>query len=1814
MPTKPLALRIGIFLLAMVSPANLVAAKDPVAVPDFTRGAKIPKGAKHDWNLGATGLCGWIYCDKMVTTDVRQILITKVDKGSPAADMFQAGDVILGVGGTPFSFDPRTELGRAITTAESKAGAGKLALSRWRAGKTDEVELRLPVLGSYSATAPFDCDKSKLLLEAGCKALAARMAKPANADTDAIPRSLNALALLASGNPEYLPLVKNEAQWAAGFSTNKMQTWYYGYCLLFLSEYVLATGDESVMPGVKRLALAAAKGQSAVGSWGHGFAIPDGRLAGYGMMNSPGLVLTISLVLAREAGVKDAEVALAIELSAKLLRFYIGKGAIPYGDHHAWTETHDDNGKCGMGAVLFNLLGEAKGAEFFSRLSVASHGSERDCGHTGNYFNMLWAMPGVALSGPESTGAWMKEFGTWYFDLARHWNGSYPHQGPPENEHDSYEGWDASGGYLLAYAMPLKKLRLTGSGKSVVKPLDATASESVIVDGRGWNNKDRNSAYDKLSGAQLVERLGSWSPVVRERAAMAIGRRKETPLPAVLKLFEASSLEARYGACQAVIALGSRGAPALEALKKCLTDKDLWLRVKAAEALAKIGPTAKPTVPKLLEMLAEVDPVNDPRGMQQRYLTFALFDASEGGMLGRSLDGVDREALYKAVRAGLKNQDGRARGSLSSVYRNLSAKDIKPLLPAIYRAILEPAPSGEMFADAIRVEGLRLLAKHRVEDGILACVRYAREQNPWESQIRTPDLMKILLSYGTHAKAVIPELTKLETYFEKDEPNFPKHLMRVKAKSVRDTIRAIENATETPDLIKLDKEPGEKKPGTDPGKTKPSAKVPLDDWKHSGTLTLLTTPDGANLPATAVVIDFPVLVRLHRDWFEFAQARSDGADVRFSTAEGVLLAHQIEEWDAKAGTASVWVRVPTIKGNSRQALRMHWGNADAPNTSDGKAVFNESNGYLSVWHMGETVRDDVGTLTTKDVGTTPAKGVIGTARHFDGKARVECGDKIATYPTGDSPHTTEVWFRPEVTNSTLIGWGNEKPQGKVVMQFRGPPHIRMDCYFSGANVESEGSIRLNEWTHVAHVCQKGDSRLYVNGVLVGTSARKDSPLKVAGLIGLWIGNWYGGSQFKGDVDEVRVSRVARSADGMRLQFENQKPMQTLVGPLVSPGNEFSVKAEKLTVTEGGSVRITAQAGGAEKVYWSLVRQNEDELLAVDRLTLDFSPGRVAGDTVMKLRLKAVFPTEVKTRDIDVMVKEAIPDPEFTLKVPAEWDGRKEIVFEPQITNLAALKAARGTSSDVRMDWSAGPLAVIAEVTPGKLRLLRAQNSGTLTVTATLSNGGRLVSQSSTIVVKEPATDPWVPRVADKDEKPEEGQFYARDDRNEGALHYNGTLDTPADEVFLKVYCDDKPFAAETAKPGKDMSYALAAKLKPGLVKYRVEFGTRSGGTETVLHKVGNLLCGDAFLIEGQSNAEALDLPWETPRETSEWVRTYGGPLGRDTDGEGWVRERTKKAGGKRPNLWFPAVWKFKPPEHEVFVGWWGMELGKRLVESQKVPVCLINGALGGTRIDQHQRNPRNPADLSTIYGRWLWRLQQAKLTHGIRAVIWHQGENDQPADGPSGDYGWKNYHHYFIEMSAGWKRDLPNVKHYYAFQIWPDSCAMGGKDGAGDRLREQQRTLSDLFSNLSVMSTLGVRPPGGCHFPKDGYTEFARLLQPLIERDIYGKKPSKSITPPNLKRVAFPNAQRDTLTLEFDQPVVWKEELSSQFFLDGTKGQVASGSVQGAKLTLKLKAPSTAKTITYLKEVAWNQGMLLVGENGIAALTFCEVPVATPRR
>jgi len=188
--------------------------------------------------------------------------------------------------------------------------------------------------------------------------------------------------------------------------------------------------------------------------------------------------------------------------------------------------------------------------------------------------------------------------------------------------------------------------------------------------------------------------------------------------------------------------------------------------------------------------------------MLQRYLCFALFN-SRGGLLGKSLQGVNKQQLLNAVKAGLRNDDGRARGALASVYKNLSFNEIKPLLPSISDAIVEPSPSGIMFADTIRVAGLKLFAQHHISEGLELSVDYIKTQKKHGSQKRIHKLIKFIISYGAHAKRVIPQLKQIIYYFENVEKDFPKRLSLEKAKALKQLIEKIKDLKEKPSLVKL---------------------------------------------------------------------------------------------------------------------------------------------------------------------------------------------------------------------------------------------------------------------------------------------------------------------------------------------------------------------------------------------------------------------------------------------------------------------------------------------------------------------------------------------------------------------------------------------------------------------------------------------------------------------------------------------------------------------------------------------------------------------------------------------------------------------------------------------------------------------------------------------------------------------------------------------------------------------------------------------------------------------------------------------------
>jgi hypothetical protein len=805
--------------IAMLSgPAS--AAESP---PDLTKGVTTGVDRERTYNLGATGLRGWIYTHPATYLDSlqgrttaasRQILVTHVGKKSPADGVLQVDDVILGVDGKPFADDARKVFAQAIQQAEKESNKGVLGLTRWRAGKAEEVQLKLRVMGTYSDTAPYDCPKSKRILEEACKVLEK---EPLNENWCG---AINGLALMASGNPEYLPKVREFAHKMAPTSLNLRKeingsAWELGYRNIFLCEYFLLTGDQKVMHAITEYTMSLALGQGMYGTFGHGFSglTPEGKRHGsippYGPVNMAGLPANLGIVMGRLCGVKDPEVDQAIQRASGFFGYYVDKGAIPYGEHEPWPY-HENNGKNSLSAVLFSLQwNRTKETRFFAKMATAGFRS-RECGHTGQGFSYLWSALGANAGGPAAAAAFVRE-ASWHLDLVRRCDGSFTYDGgeqygagkTDDNTYygnSSYSGLSPTATYVLTYAMPLKKLCITGKDANPDNWLSKQDVADAIASGRFDTERS-----DKKP-AELVAAFGDWSPIVRGWAAEELSRRPEAHgmVSKLIDMAEGKDVHVAQGACEALGEIKDKKA--LPVLVKLLSHEDRWLRFKAAQAIRKMGGEAKSDIPDILKAVVQtaepLQPVNwaDPVQLTHGQLAAALF----AGGLTDSLKDASPKLLYPAIQVAARIPDGMARATLRGYFENkLTEKDVQVLAPDLVAAAKTMCPADTMFGAEIRMGAFKALTKYHYKEGIDVGIVFANTQGGHGSESRTGEIMKQIESYGAAARYAIPQLKQLITTLNDQckKGEFPAgELNDRRTSAVAAAIKSIETAKDQPKL------------------------------------------------------------------------------------------------------------------------------------------------------------------------------------------------------------------------------------------------------------------------------------------------------------------------------------------------------------------------------------------------------------------------------------------------------------------------------------------------------------------------------------------------------------------------------------------------------------------------------------------------------------------------------------------------------------------------------------------------------------------------------------------------------------------------------------------------------------------------------------------------------------------------------------------------------------------------------------------------------------------------------------------------------
>ena len=354
-----------------------------------------------------------------------------------------------------------------------------------------------------------------------------------------------------------------------------------------------------------------------------------------------------------------------------------------------------------------------------------------------------------------------------------------------------------------------------------------------------------------------------------------------------------------------------------------------------------------------------------------------------------------------------------------------------------------------------------------------------------------------------------------------------------------------------------------------------TAVVAKPAWNYSRRLYLNTTASGAQVAGN--VLNFPVLVRLTADNFDFSQAKAGGEDVQFTIGDTAALPFEMERWDAANRLAEIWVRLDTVYGNSMDHyITMYWGasTGSAASLSNSQAVFDTGSGFQGVWHLsgtGNMIEKDATANhydgTSSDAAPGGAEGAIGPCRSFNGASNYirmnGTANSKLNFQENDT-YTISAWAYADTVdyNSHLIvGKSNEQYFLKFKFSLHSDPmvwefveyHDKLGWYISNS-LPAIPSAKA--WTYIVGVRKDAAQSFYVNGELV------DSTLSVSAAAGarntgddVTIGEFLsvaasdtaeGKCPFLGKIDEVRISSVAQSADWIKLCYMNQKAADALV--------------------------------------------------------------------------------------------------------------------------------------------------------------------------------------------------------------------------------------------------------------------------------------------------------------------------------------------------------------------------------------------------------------------------------------------------------------------------------------------------------------------------------------------------------------------------------------------------------------------------------------------------------------------------------------------
>jgi hypothetical protein len=296
----------------------------------------------------------------------------------------------------------------------------------------------------------------------------------------------------------------------------------------------------------------------------------------------------------------------------------------------------------------------------------------------------------------------------------------------------------------------------------------------------------------------------------------------------------------------------------------------------------------------------------------------------------------------------------------------------------------------------------------------------------------------------------------------------------------------------------------------------------------------------------------------------------DGGDIVFTSADGITkLDHEIESYTPASGNLVSWVEVPSVATTTNTDIYMYYGNASVANQWNASGTWDSN--FKGVWHLSDagnsTSTDSTGNGNngTNNGVTATSSGQISGAGSFDGtNDYINFGPNLPI--TGLGTLTISSWFNANDLTDSSRGWAPflRKDQAdnninpRIVFGLAGTDTgnqaNQFYAGFSAGTGYSTSVLQTNTWYHAVMVfdgSQSGNSnrlKVYLNGTPLVLSFTGTVPATTESPAG----NTRSGAilysaqtrYFKGIIDNLAISSVARSADWIKTEYNNQSSPNT----------------------------------------------------------------------------------------------------------------------------------------------------------------------------------------------------------------------------------------------------------------------------------------------------------------------------------------------------------------------------------------------------------------------------------------------------------------------------------------------------------------------------------------------------------------------------------------------------------------------------------------------------------------------------------------------